>query len=145
MSNWASATSCSTPPAPTSRASSSSTPRRYCPACARPSGDATPRSAPHPAPLPAGGERKWHGAAIASPLPARGERDRVRGAGRDMIGQLTITGLKGVPFVKAGDDLAAIALAAYGASGLAPEDGDVLVVAQKIVSKAEDRVVDVGS
>src|SRR6266851_5184673 len=62
-----------------------------------------------------------------------------------MPAQLTITGLAGVPLVKPGDDLAAIALAAYAATGLAPADGDVLVVAQKIVSKAEDRAVDVAS
>lgn len=60
-----------------------------------------------------------------------------------MSSQLTITGLKGVPLVKPGDDLGAIALAAYAASGLAPADGDVLVVAQKIVSKAEARMVEV--
>src|SRR2546430_11929318 len=59
-----------------------------------------------------------------------------------MPSQLTITGLTGVPMVQPGDDLAAIALAAFAASGLAPEDGDVLVVAQKIVSKAEGRIVD---
>jgi coenzyme F420-0:L-glutamate ligase / coenzyme F420-1:gamma-L-glutamate ligase len=59
--------------------------------------------------------------------------------------QLTITGLKGVPMVQAGDDLGAIALAAYATTGLAPADGDVLVVAQKIVSKAEDRMVDVST
>jgi coenzyme F420-0:L-glutamate ligase / coenzyme F420-1:gamma-L-glutamate ligase len=62
-----------------------------------------------------------------------------------MPSQLTITALTGVPLVKAGDDLAAIGLAAYAATGLAPADGDVLVVAQKIVSKAEDRVVDVAT
>src|SRR5579862_5145530 len=62
-----------------------------------------------------------------------------------MSAPLTITALAGVPLVKPGDDLAAIALAAYGASGLAPADGDVLVVAQKIVSKAEDRAVDVAT
>src|SRR6266566_7434825 len=62
-----------------------------------------------------------------------------------MSTQLTITALSGVPLVEPGDDLAAIALAAYAASGLAPADGDVLVVAQKIVSKAEDRVVDVAT
>src|SRR5579862_453381 len=62
-----------------------------------------------------------------------------------MTTQLTITGLRGVPMVQAGDDLAAIALAAYGASRLAPADGDVLVVAQKIVSKAEGRVVEVAA
>jgi coenzyme F420-0:L-glutamate ligase / coenzyme F420-1:gamma-L-glutamate ligase len=62
-----------------------------------------------------------------------------------MSGQLTITGLKGVPMVQPGDDLAATALSAYAASGLEPADGDVLVLAQKIVSKAEDRVVDVAA
>jgi len=60
-----------------------------------------------------------------------------------MASDLTITALKGVPLVKAGDDLAALALAAYAATGLAADDGDVVVVAQKIVSKAEDRIVDV--
>jgi coenzyme F420-0:L-glutamate ligase / coenzyme F420-1:gamma-L-glutamate ligase len=62
-----------------------------------------------------------------------------------MTAQLTITALTGVPLVKPGDDLAAIALAAYAATGLAPADGDVLVVAQKIVSKAENRIVDVAT
>lgn len=62
-----------------------------------------------------------------------------------MTAQLTITGLKGVPMVGAGDDLAAIVLAAYRASDLAPQDGDVLVVAQKIVSKSEGRIVAVAS
>jgi coenzyme F420-0:L-glutamate ligase/coenzyme F420-1:gamma-L-glutamate ligase len=62
-----------------------------------------------------------------------------------MPSQLTITGLRGVPLVKAGDDLAALTLAAYDATGLAPADGDVLVVAQKIVSKSEGRTVDVAS
>jgi coenzyme F420-0:L-glutamate ligase / coenzyme F420-1:gamma-L-glutamate ligase len=62
-----------------------------------------------------------------------------------MPSHLTITALTGVPLVKAGDDLGAIALAAYAATGLALEAGDVLVVAQKIVSKAEDRAVDVAT
>src|SRR5215208_152164 len=62
-----------------------------------------------------------------------------------MAAQLTITGLKGVPLVKAGDDLAALALAAYRETALAPADGDVLVVAQKIVSKSEGRMVDVSA
>jgi coenzyme F420-0:L-glutamate ligase/coenzyme F420-1:gamma-L-glutamate ligase len=60
-----------------------------------------------------------------------------------MPAQITITGLRGVPMVEAGDDLARIALDAYAATELAPKDGDVLVVAQKIVSKAEGRMVDV--
>jgi coenzyme F420-0:L-glutamate ligase/coenzyme F420-1:gamma-L-glutamate ligase len=60
-----------------------------------------------------------------------------------MSAQVTIIGLAGIPLVKAGDDLAAITLDGYKATALAPEDGDVLVVAQKIVSKAEGRFVDV--
>src|SRR5260370_9636045 len=62
-----------------------------------------------------------------------------------MSSQLTITGLAGVPMVQPGDDLAAITLAALTASGLSPEDGDVLVVAQKIVSKSEGRIVEVAT
>src|SRR5690348_15688239 len=62
-----------------------------------------------------------------------------------MSAQVTIAGLRGVPMVQLGDDLAAIALAAYAATALVPADGDVLVVAQKIVSKAEGRMVDVAA
>jgi coenzyme F420-0:L-glutamate ligase / coenzyme F420-1:gamma-L-glutamate ligase len=62
-----------------------------------------------------------------------------------MSNQLTITGLSGVPMVQPGDDLARLTLDAYAASGLVPKDGDVLVVAQKIVSKAEGRMVDVSA
>src|SRR5579862_9112158 len=62
-----------------------------------------------------------------------------------MKSQLTITALTGVPLVQAGDDLAALTLAAYSDTGVTPADGDVLVVAQKIVSKAEGRMVDVSA
>src|SRR5271165_4787048 len=58
-------------------------------------------------------------------------------------GQLTLIPITGIKLVEPGDDLGAIAVAAFGANGLVPETGDVLVVAQKIVSKAEDRYVDV--
>jgi coenzyme F420-0:L-glutamate ligase / coenzyme F420-1:gamma-L-glutamate ligase len=51
-----------------------------------------------------------------------------------------VFGLQGLPEIEPGDDLAAhIADAAYRAGGL--EDGDVVVVAQKVVSKAEGRIV----
>ncbi len=43
--------------------------------------------------------------------------------------------------VQAGDDLPALLLAAIAEQGLALEAGDVLAVAQKIVSKAEGRLV----
>lgn len=60
-----------------------------------------------------------------------------------MTDRVTITGLSSIPMVQEGDDLAAITIAGLAANGLAPEDGDVLVVAQKVVSKAEGRIVDV--
>ena len=62
-----------------------------------------------------------------------------------MPAQLTITGLAGIPLVQPDSDLAKLAIDGYAASGLEPQDGDVLVVAQKIVSKAEGRLVDVST
>jgi coenzyme F420-0:L-glutamate ligase/coenzyme F420-1:gamma-L-glutamate ligase len=59
--------------------------------------------------------------------------------------RVTMTGLAGMPLIKPGDDLGAIAVAALQGNGLVPEQDDVLVVAQKIVSKAEGRYVDVST
>ena len=56
-----------------------------------------------------------------------------------MSAELRVFPLQGIPEVEEGDDLAALlADAAVRAGGL--EDGDVVVVAQKAVSKAEGRV-----
>ena len=55
--------------------------------------------------------------------------------------QLTLTALVGLPTIRPGDDLAALIAAAARRSDVAVADGDVLVVAQKIVSKAEGRRV----
>ena len=49
--------------------------------------------------------------------------------------------LRGIPELEKGDDLAALIVEAARAAEL--EDGDVVVVAQKAVSKVEGRVVDV--
>ena len=49
---------------------------------------------------------------------------------------MTATGVPGLPEVRAGDDLAALLLAALAAHGEALRDGDVLVVSSKVVSKA---------
>ena len=50
--------------------------------------------------------------------------------------------LEGVPMVRPNDDLAAIVDDAIAAIGETLDDGDIIVVAQKIVSKAEGRIVD---
>ena len=49
--------------------------------------------------------------------------------------------LGGIPVVQPGDDLAALIADALQAEGVRLRGGDVIVVAQKIVSKAEDRFV----
>jgi coenzyme F420-0:L-glutamate ligase/coenzyme F420-1:gamma-L-glutamate ligase len=52
---------------------------------------------------------------------------------------LTFTPIAGMPMVRSGDDLASLILAALTAQKLDLAVGDILVVAQKIVSKAEGR------
>jgi coenzyme F420-0:L-glutamate ligase / coenzyme F420-1:gamma-L-glutamate ligase len=56
--------------------------------------------------------------------------------------QITITALRGMPEVRPGDDLAGLILEGCEATGLALQAGDVLVVTQKVVSKAEGQLVD---
>jgi coenzyme F420-0:L-glutamate ligase / coenzyme F420-1:gamma-L-glutamate ligase len=56
------------------------------------------------------------------------------------VSDVRVIPLQGIPEIREGDDLAAmLAAAAQRADGL--EEGDVLVVSQKAVSKAEGRVV----
>jgi coenzyme F420-0:L-glutamate ligase/coenzyme F420-1:gamma-L-glutamate ligase len=54
---------------------------------------------------------------------------------------MTVTPIAGLPMVVAGDDLPALILAALTQQRLELAGGDILVVAQKIVSKAEGRIV----
>ena len=62
-----------------------------------------------------------------------------------MAAETRIIALQGMPEVRPGDDLAALILEAVERQGLAFEQGDVLVVTQKVVSKAEGRIVDLDS
>ena len=59
--------------------------------------------------------------------------------------EVTLTALSGVKLVERGDNLGAITVAALRDNRLVPKDGDILVVAQKIVSKAEGRLVDIAT
>jgi len=56
--------------------------------------------------------------------------------------EVSIAALTGIPLVKQGDDIAGLILDGLAASGLSLRRGDILAIAQKIVSKAEGRVVD---
>jgi coenzyme F420-0:L-glutamate ligase/coenzyme F420-1:gamma-L-glutamate ligase len=61
------------------------------------------------------------------------------------VKQLTFTALEGIPMIQTGDDLAVILRQALTASSIRLQDGDVLVLAQKIVSKSEGRWVDLSA
>ncbi len=58
---------------------------------------------------------------------------------------LTLTPVPGIPIIRAGDDLCRIILACLNDARIELQDGDVLVLAQKIVSKAEGRYVDLNT
>ena len=54
---------------------------------------------------------------------------------------LTLTPLQDIPLIRQGDDLADVILQALQHSKLTLEDDDIFVLAQKVVSKAEGRMV----
>lgn len=58
---------------------------------------------------------------------------------------VTLTGLPNFPHVHPGDDIAALIVRSTESSGILPADNDVFVIAQKIVSKAEGRYVDLAT
>lgn len=70
-------------------------------------------------------------------MDAKGEQPRGEGPPR-----IEVIGLTGIPEVRAGDWLGELIADAATGQGTPLEDGDIVVVTQKIVSKAEDRVVE---
>ncbi|MDX1687166.1 MAG: coenzyme F420-0:L-glutamate ligase [Candidatus Promineifilaceae bacterium] len=58
--------------------------------------------------------------------------------------RVTLTAVPGIPFVQEGDDVASLLLAGLAQAGLSLQDDDVVAVAQKIISKAEGRLVNLG-
>ena len=61
--------------------------------------------------------------------------------GSEVTSQLSISTLSGIPMVKQGDDLAELILDSLKRDELSLQSGDIVVVAQKIVSKAEGRLI----
>jgi coenzyme F420-0:L-glutamate ligase/coenzyme F420-1:gamma-L-glutamate ligase len=59
--------------------------------------------------------------------------------------RLTVTAVPGIPLVNPGDDIAEVIVTALAADGEQLADGDVLVIAQKIISKSENRYVDLST
>jgi coenzyme F420-0:L-glutamate ligase/coenzyme F420-1:gamma-L-glutamate ligase len=62
-----------------------------------------------------------------------------------MSARLELLALPGIPMVRQGDDLAELIAVALDRAGQKLTTGDVVVVAQKIVSKAEGRTVDLAT
>jgi coenzyme F420-0:L-glutamate ligase / coenzyme F420-1:gamma-L-glutamate ligase len=57
------------------------------------------------------------------------------------VSALTLTPLEHIPLIRHGDNLADIIVSALQRNTIVLEDNDILVIAQKIVSKAEGRVI----
>jgi coenzyme F420-0:L-glutamate ligase/coenzyme F420-1:gamma-L-glutamate ligase len=55
--------------------------------------------------------------------------------------QVLLTALPGMPLVQVGDDLSALILAALARAGIVLANGDVIAIAQKVVSKSQGRLV----
>jgi coenzyme F420-0:L-glutamate ligase / coenzyme F420-1:gamma-L-glutamate ligase len=58
---------------------------------------------------------------------------------------LHLSAVRGLPLIRRGDDLAELIAGAFARNDIAPCTGDVVVVAQKIVSKAEGRLLDLAA
>jgi len=56
--------------------------------------------------------------------------------------ELRISALAGIPLVQPGDNIAELIASGLASSGLSLRQDDVVVIAQKVVSKAEGRIVD---
>lgn len=54
---------------------------------------------------------------------------------------LVLSPLRDIPLVKPGDNLADIILTSLAPSGINLKDGDIFIIAQKVVSKAENRFI----
>lgn len=58
---------------------------------------------------------------------------------------LRVIGLETIPDIKPGDDIAELIINSCIQEGVDIDDGDVIVVSQKIVSKSEGRILDINS
>jgi len=58
-----------------------------------------------------------------------------------MVKKVSIFGIEGLPMIKSGDDLANLIVSAAKNNKVEIEDRDILIIAQKVISKAEDRLI----
>ena len=70
-------------------------------------------------------------------MPSPAEKPSARPAA-----EVHVSALSGIPLVQPGDNIADLIASGLASSGLSLRRGDILVIAQKIVSKAEGRLAD---
>lgn len=58
-----------------------------------------------------------------------------------MCNEMNLFAVPAIPLIEPGDDLAQLIVTCLADAGQALQDGDILVIAQKVVSKAENRLV----
>src|SRR5690606_20754200 len=77
------------------------------------------------------------------PLESTSDHQRAGGAMADAAAapEVRVIGIRGIPMVQPGDDLAEAIVTAAEAQGTPLQDGDVVAVTQRVVSKVEGRVV----
>ena len=71
--------------------------------------------------------------------------ERAAGPRHPSSAELRLVALPDFPLVSSGDDLAGMTAAALTRAGLQLRAGDVLVFAQKVISKAEGRLIDLAT
>ncbi len=62
-----------------------------------------------------------------------------------MKNKIDLIGLKGIPIIQPGDNISQLILEALKSNNLALEDGDIIVIAQTIISKSNGRIRDLKS
>ena len=60
----------------------------------------------------------------------------------DTVSSISLIAVPGIPEIKPGDNLSGIIFKSISEKEITIQDGDIVVVAQKIISKAEGRIVD---
>ena len=60
------------------------------------------------------------------------------------MNSLNLIALEDIPFIKPGDDIAEIIFNSINKNKVAVSDNDIFVIAQKIISKSENRYMNLG-
>ena len=91
-------------------------------------------------PIPGSGSRACQGRPLKSKISEKNSLYQTHALDY-LFPMLTLTPLSGIPLIRRGDNLAEIVLKTLEENNISLENNDILVFAQKIVSKAEGRLI----